>query len=698
MSAKHLQRLRMLQQQQRIPASNEECVSSGEDDSSGKEDEDQQPARLQFNPFSLIESEEDGHEASGTASDGSDSDTRSEAPKTSPAQPKPRRGGGGRLTKKEAKAAAAAAKADAAALGSGKPAPQQQMAFSRAEKHSRTLEEGQSVLSVNMKRLKGDDEMKRIFGAAVFAEEAREGARARGRGARGGGGGRSRAPLKGGLLVTPKAHWPPFSGGLSMSATPQHEHEEDSSIGGYGREEDGYHCIFQFEYSSQYRLTQLAYEEAQANNDVGAVAGVLQRTPYHADALLTMFDLHRSMGEHSQAEDMLQMALYGFEQAWHHSFNPAAADVAMDFDEAANRSFFLALFYHVQGLTRRGLHRTALEVGKLLLALDEDDPLGMTFFLDFLAVCAREHQFITRMCSWDAPGGVPLSTFPNWAFALALAARHALERPSISNPGDGGLPVWGGDGETYDPSPMLQRAVVSFPLAVQRLMAKLNDQGVGKGLEWQALLSDPFFADAADHSSATYSHTVDLFVERHHMLWKSAEVLEWLKQACQTVIAEKGFEGAAAADWAKVTAEVFPPNSSNQLRQLRLQDFSDNIATIPREEVEAGMRAQAMDAEAQQTQAALAAVAAQMERGHESGRRADGGVPIETSGLSTIELMMRSIMNDQDPEDEDTPVAPQERQELQMAGGQVMEQIGRRFRQAGDERRRAGAAERRDRD
>lgn len=35
------------------------------------------------------------------------------------------------------------------------------------------MEEGQSVLSVNVERLKGDDEMKRIFGASVFAEEAR---------------------------------------------------------------------------------------------------------------------------------------------------------------------------------------------------------------------------------------------------------------------------------------------------------------------------------------------------------------------------------------------------------------------------------------------------------------------------------------------------------------------------------------------
>ena len=41
-----------------------------------------------------------------------------------------------------------------------------------------------------------------------------------------------------------------------------------------------------------------------------------------------------------------------------------------------------------QGLSRRGLHRTALEVAKLLLAMDERDPLGMLLYIDFLAVCA----------------------------------------------------------------------------------------------------------------------------------------------------------------------------------------------------------------------------------------------------------------------------------------------------------------------
>lgn len=38
-----------------------------------------------------------------------------------------------------------------------------------------------------------------------------------------------------------------------------------------------------------------------------------------------------------------------------------------------------------QALSRRGLHRTALEVCKLLLALNPLDPMGALFALDYLA-------------------------------------------------------------------------------------------------------------------------------------------------------------------------------------------------------------------------------------------------------------------------------------------------------------------------
>lgn len=43
---------------------------------------------------------------------------------------------------------------------------------------------------------------------------------------------------------------------------------------------------------------------------------------------------------------------------------------------------------YMQSLSRRGLHRTALEVCKLLLALDSDDPLGAVCTIDYLALRA----------------------------------------------------------------------------------------------------------------------------------------------------------------------------------------------------------------------------------------------------------------------------------------------------------------------
>ena len=42
----------------------------------------------------------------------------------------------------------------------------------------------------------------------------------------------------------------------------------------------------------------------------------------------------------------------------------------------------------MQALSRRGLHRTALEVCKLLLALNVDDPLGALCTVDYLALRA----------------------------------------------------------------------------------------------------------------------------------------------------------------------------------------------------------------------------------------------------------------------------------------------------------------------
>ena len=52
------------------------------------------------------------------------------------------------------------------------------------------------------------------------------------------------------------------------------------------------------------------------------------------------------------------------------------------------------------------------------------------------------------------------------------------------------------------------------------LPCRLKDKGVGKDAEWGSLLEKPLLRYAGDADSAGLSHFVDIFVERHHLLWK----------------------------------------------------------------------------------------------------------------------------------------------------------------------------------
>jgi hypothetical protein len=65
--------------------------------------------------------------------------------------------------------------------------------------------------------------------------------------------------------------------------------------------------------------------------------------------------------------------------------------------------------------------------------------------------------------------------------------------------------------------------VLLFPVVVKLLMERLEGQGVGRDLEWRAVLSERLFKDASDGGSTSMGRLVDIFVERHHQLWKVLE-------------------------------------------------------------------------------------------------------------------------------------------------------------------------------
>ena len=83
-----------------------------------------------------------------------------------------------------------------------------------------------------------------------------------------------------------------------------------------------------------------------------------------------------------------------------------------------------------QALSRRGLHKTALEVCKLLLALNPGDPMGALFAIDYLAGGAPCWQG-RGWSSMSHPGFYKLTT----VICEAYKAPQALNLLHVPNPG-----------------------------------------------------------------------------------------------------------------------------------------------------------------------------------------------------------------------------------------------------------------------
>jgi hypothetical protein len=95
-------------------------------------------------------------------------------------------------------------------------------------------------------------------------------------------------------------------------------------------------------------------------------------------------------GEYAGA--MLNRALHALESAWHIHFKGALATgtARMPHDRGLNNLFFAAMQRRIRALARQGMHRTAMEWAKLTLGLDPDDPCGLLFQIDYLALRAHE--------------------------------------------------------------------------------------------------------------------------------------------------------------------------------------------------------------------------------------------------------------------------------------------------------------------
>ncbi|KAJ1864909.1 hypothetical protein LPJ73_000159 [Coemansia sp. RSA 2703] len=426
-----------------------------------------------------------------------------------------------------------------------------------------------ALLMADSKHLDSQAEIRRLFGSAATKSNSDQRGRGRGRAMLGSG-------LRRMALAQPKATWPPMraSPGVDMKQlgvdgeTDKHTSQiiDKDKTGG---------VWFALEHSTRFRTIQIEFLSAVATHNPDAIAAIVYHHPYHVDALLQLSEiLKQTGGDFGEAGELVERALYAFENGFAARFSPTNGMGRLDFRRVESRGLFLALFRHMQFMARRGCWRTAFEVNKVLLSLDPvQDPYGALLTLDFHALKSKQYDYICQFVDGWTWSSVEL---PNLVYSRALA-EFMLESQA---------PKKASSSETRSQRSMdlLIDAILIFPTVIPPLMSKANIDVD------PVVLTHPYFQDEHIPDTTELTHMqllVQLFVERHSALYRTPEVSRWLQEglllALERVVLMEDSDGDVAVERRQAAKRrlctyVVPENIS---RHVLVADMEAMKAGLP---------------------------------------------------------------------------------------------------------------------
>lgn len=362
-----------------------------------------------------------------------------------------------------------------------------------------------ALLALDATHLDPANELRRQFGSAAIKAYERErggntasvraGARTRdNRGAQFNSNMRART-----VLCSPKPTWPDLSRsfvGMSMSVS---EPDKESGV-----------RVYSWEHSRAYKQAQFQFAQAVGSFDTQSLVALLRVFPWHIDTLLQLAAVSRYQGDLGQVSDFIDRALFAFERSALATFvsglTSSSGPPMCDFFRAENRAFWLAVHRNIDLFGRRGTWRTALEWCKLLYALDTTDPHGILLWTDFLAIKAKQPDWLLAVVDGldtMRESGSVLDWSVGLSFARALAMRLC-------------------NSEKKDAA--LADAIARHPRAAILLAQKLDvclPEEVVQAFPMRETYThfDPAFDELLAH----------LYVHRSHSLWKEAGPLAWFR-------------------------------------------------------------------------------------------------------------------------------------------------------------------------
>ncbi|KAF6156771.1 hypothetical protein GIB67_033240 [Kingdonia uniflora] len=411
-----------------------------------------------------------------------------------------------------------------------------------------------SILLVDPKFLRPETELRRIFGFDVVKSFESNNSSGNSRQIRGGRR-RTHNPRKT-VLVSPSDNWPRWDGSLSVELL---------------ETKDGKN-FYKYVHSSSYSQAQRAFDAAKTLHDLNGIASVLMYHPYHIESLLTIADVHKFSGEHQSSADLISRCLFALECAWHPMFSPLLGNCQLKYKHDTNKLLFTVLFSYMQNMERRGCHRSALEVCKLLLSLDSDDPVGAMFCIDYFAIRSQEYLWLERF-SEEYQNDNSLWLFPNLSYSLAICRFYLEHEPGSSSE------TASEDREKATSADLMKQALMLHPLVLKKIVAKapLKDPA------WTTILKHSFFG-SAQAGGPSLEHLINIYVEVNYIVWRLPDLQTLLRDAAQLVVETLDHNGREAKDWACMRKEAFS-SERNEYSHLSIPDFSSSVPTIPPEEV-----------------------------------------------------------------------------------------------------------------
>jgi len=338
--------------------------------------------------------------------------------------------------------------------------------------------------------------------------------------------------------------------------------------------------------------------------DPRGLQNFLQKNPFCVDALLFFAEHLRSNQEHEQCFGMVRRAVYTLECNFGRGFSPFSSPPRVSLrlqDDLtwAGWTWLRGLSLYMQCLARQGMHRTALEVCKLLMASTlPRDPVHALLSFDHLCLRAKQYDLLAQVAAecfkqniGDELPSLALS-LPNFAFSLALAGvlkegsalRLALVNVVCVSDVIGCAVGAITEAPTAPTAPaLLMRALLIFPLVLRLLLSEtgaiLSSAPPGSPSQetWSELLARRPFVDADDfrHDQHGLSHSrvCASYAKQCASLWSPDLPMRWL-HACAARLTSMHTSAVFAAElsnarveW-KTTTLCVEPALTIDLREL----------------------------------------------------------------------------------------------------------------------------------